>query len=166
MLKPVDLIVLAYLVTGPPEWTQNSVAHALGISQSNVHRALRQLRACQLLGPDHRPLVRPLRELLVHAVRHIYPAKLGPPARGVPTSHSAPMLSDMVRATDALVWPADFGTVMGTSIKPLHEGVPKVALENAQFHELLALIDVFRVGRVRERKAAELRLDTLLAVSA
>ena len=41
----------------------------------------------------------------------------------------------------------------------------RVALQNERFYELMALIDVFRVGRVRERKEAQKRLD-LLAVNA
>lgn len=163
MLRPVDLYVLAYLATGPSEWTQTSVAAALGISQSNVHRALKQLRTCQLLSADDRALVGPLRALLVHAVRHVYPAELGPPARGIPTAHSAPMLSDMVRASEAFVWPSDQGTALGTSVSPLHEKAPQAALANTRLYELLALIDVLRVGRVRERQLAETRLDALLA---
>lgn len=45
---------------------------------------------------------------------------------------------------------------------PLHPTVPRVALLDESFHELMALIDVFRVGRARERQLAERRLTTLL----
>ena len=76
------------------------------------------------------------------------------------------MLRDMIHGTTTIVWPADSGKSMGTSIKPLHEGVPKVALENDRFYEMMALIDVFRIGRVRERKEAERRLGALLEVCA
>lgn len=166
MLKPVDLTVIAYLATGPSEWTQTSVAHAMGISQSNVHRALRQLRQSQLLSAEDRPQVRPLRDLVVHAVRHVYPAELGPPLRGVPTAHSAPMLSDMVQSSTVFVWPSDRGSSMGTSVSPLHDRVADIALGNPSFYKLMALIDVFRVGRLRERREAERRLDALLAARA
>ena len=164
MLRPIDLTVLAYLTTGPTEWTQTSVARALRISQSNVHRSLNQLRDSELLSADQKPLVRPFRDLLVYTVRHVYPVKLGPPARGVPTATSAPMLTDMVRSNDNLVWPNDRGSKLGTSVTPLHNQVPLAALESPNFYEIMALIDVFRLGRIRECREAQIRLDTLLAV--
>lgn len=161
MLKPVDLTVLAWLIV-EPGGTQNQVAGALGIAQSNVHRALLQLRASHLISPDQSPCTRPIRNLLVHGVRHVYPAELGAPARGVPTAHSAPMLKGMVSADGPLVWPCDLGEAMGTSILPLHPGIPYVALQNSRFHELMALIEILRAGRVREVRHAEQRLDALL----
>lgn len=162
MLKPVDLYVLTYLATRPPGWTQTSVARALGISQSNVHRALRQLRESQLVAADDTPLARPFHDVLVHAVRHVYPAELGAPARGIPTAHSAPMLNDIVVANQAFVWPCDEGSTLGTAVLPLHDRVPDVARVNPSFYELMALIDVFRLGRIRERREAATRLTRRL----
>lgn len=164
MLKPIDLTVLAWLVVGLPEWTQVSVAAALGVSQSNVHRALRQLVRSELVSEALQPRTRALRELLVHGARHVYPAQLGPPARGVPTAHSAPMLQGIVRSDSPLVWPCDRGSALGTSVSPLHDRVPLVALEHPAFHEIMALIDVLRVGRVREVTEAARRLDALLGL--
>lgn len=159
MLRPIDLTVLAFLRSeySDSSWTQMDVAVGLGIAQSSVHRALRQLEHSALLQD-----VRPFRELLVHAVRHVYPPELGAPARGVLTAHAHPSIAAEIQAGSALVWPLDAGEDFGPSIEPLHACVPGAALRHPRFYELMAIVDVLRVGRVRERQVATRRLDELL----
>ncbi|MCB9540784.1 MAG: MarR family transcriptional regulator, partial [Myxococcales bacterium] len=43
-----------------------------------------------------------------------------------------------------------------------HASVPRAALADQRLHDLMALVDVLRVGQVRARKAAEGRLAALL----
>jgi hypothetical protein len=163
MLKPVDFTVLAWLASADLEsrWTQAQVASGLGISQSNVHRALAQLDRSGLLfeGGARRSA---LYELIVHAVRYVYPAELGPPTRGMATAHAGPTLASQVRSETPYVWAFDLGSDFGPSVAPLHPCVPAAAARCAPFYELMALIDVMRVGRVREREIALVRLDELL----
>lgn len=163
MLKPVDLTVLAYLASGHlgQRWTQSQVAAGLGISQSNVHRALAQLDRSGLLV-EGGPRRDALRELIVHAVRYVYPGGLGAPARGIATAHAGPALAPRVRSEQAYVWPFDGGQDFGPSIEPLHPCVPAAAARCAPFHDLMSLVDVMRVGRAREREIAVARLDELL----
>lgn len=163
MLKPLDLTVLSFLVAQDvgERWTQQSVASGLGIAQSSVHRALRQLDRSGLLVGDV-PQHRALRELLVHAVRVVYPAELGPPVRGVPTAWSAGVVDGVRAGEPAFVWPLDAASGFGTSVEPLHPCVPESAARNPSFHEWMALVDVLRVGRVRDRERAVARLDELL----
>jgi hypothetical protein len=68
-------------------------------------------------------------------------------------------------AADALVpvWPDPEGKIKGRAVEPLHPGVPKAAQEDDEFYALLALIDVLRVGRAREREMAEAELEKRLA---
>lgn len=162
MLKPIDLTVLAYLrsVHRDGAWTQVEVASALGIAQSSVHRALQQLEASELLTED----MRPFRNLIVHAVRYVYPPVLGAPARGIPTAWAHPSIAKDIHVAEGLVWPTDQGTSYGPSLEPLHLSVPGAALQRPSFYELMALIDVFRAGRVRERALATRRLDGLLEI--
>jgi hypothetical protein len=96
--------------------------------------------------------------LIVNAVRHVYPAELGPPARGLPTAHAGVRLSARLSAVQVYVWPLEEADTHGTVLVPLHSAVPKVAREDHAFHELMALIDVFRVGRARECRLADERL--------
>lgn len=163
MLAPIDLTVLLYLVSADlgPRWTQVQVAGGLGIAQSNVHRALTQLGRSELLR-GREPDRRALRDLLVFGVRYVYPAVLGPPARGLATAHAGPTLASKVRAPQDYVWPWDGAEGFGVAIAPLHPRVPAAAARCVAFYELMALVDVMRVGRVREREVAVQRMDELL----
>ena len=160
MLKPLDLTVLAFLRSELRDeaWTQQQVAHGLQIAQSSVHRALQQLKASDLLGKHDRAF----REVLVHAVRHVYPPVLGAPTAGVLTSGGHRPLSSALPDADKLVWPHPEGPDHGTALVPLHPCVPGAALAHPRFHSLMALIDVLRVGRVRERATATWQLDAML----
>ena len=163
MLKPIDLTVLAYLRTELREssYTQVEVAAGLGISQSSVHRALQQLEHSLLLSSDDRPF----RDVLVYAVQRVYPASIGAPSRGVATAWAHPSITEHIHAADTLVWPTDEGDALGPSLEPLHPCVPAAARNFERFYEAMALIDVLRVGRVRERALAIRRLDEILEVS-
>ena len=163
MLKPIDLTVLAFLRTELRDttWTQMQVASGLQISQSAVHRALQQLKVSGLMGRHDRSF----RDLLVHAVRHVYPPVLGAPTRGVPTAGGHPALTGYLPHTEALIWPRSAGDEHGTALAPLHPCVPAAAHHHPRFYELMALIDVLRVGRVRERATATWRLDAMLGLS-
>lgn len=163
MLKPIDITVLAYVVSADvgSDWTQSELAQDLGVSQSNIHRALKQLEVSELLV-RREPRRSAFRDLIVYAVRHVYPASMGAPARGVPTAHSAPALAERFRSDLVLVWPHDGAAAYGTSLEPMHDCVPAVALRVPAFHNMMALIDVMRVGRARERDAALGLLDKVL----
>lgn len=167
MLKPVDVAVLLFLCTLDREapWTQEDVARRLGLSQSQVHRSLRQLERSQLVR-DREPVRQAVFELLVHGARYVYPPVPGPPARGLPTAHSAPPLVAEVASKDSLVWPLDEGDAYGPSLEPLHRAIPPAASREPGFHAITALADALRVGRVREREIAARLLAELLGVSA
>lgn len=162
MLKPIDLTILVYLRAEHRHepWTQMQLSRALGVAQSGIHRAIKQLHRSDLMRQDDRAF----RDLLVHAVKHVFPGTLGPPARGVPTGHSHPSISTRIHASDGLVWPHDAGVESGTSMTPLHSCVPAVAMEKPRFHQLMAWLDVLRVGRVREVQLAVEELDAFLGL--
>ena len=52
--------------------------------------------------------------------------------------------------------------VRGATLEPLHKAAPKAARKDPALHELLALIDALRDGRVRERQLAEKELSARL----
>ena len=81
--------------------------------------------------------------MIVHGVKYVYPAERGEPARGIPTAFAAPLLVEELAMDDDLlpVWPYASGSVMGYSRDPI-------------LYELLALLDVFRIGRQREKAIA------------
>jgi len=64
------------------------------------------------------------------------------------------------------VWPDAAGSVRGLGVIPLHRGVPAAAQKNKRLYELLALTDLLRGGRARERQWAERRIEKLLKTAA
>ena len=79
---------------------------------------------------------------------------------GLPTAHAAGSLSGkFVGDADPLVMPLQHGPMRGRAVTPLHALAPRAAANDARLHHLLSLMDVFRIGRARDRQvaAAELR---------
>ena len=157
-MKPQDiLVVLKVLAAGWPG-SYAVLGLQLGMSPSMVHSAVSRARKEGLLHPlENSPLNIALAEFLVHGVRYVFPAELGSPTRGMPTSYAAPPLSNELSSpSDELVpvWPDPDGTMRGSALKPLYHSVPKAAREDSKLYEWLALVDALRAGRARERELA------------
>lgn len=137
----------------------------LGLSGSQVHASVRRAALARLVDPDsRRARTRELSEFLLHGLKYMCPAELGPLARGVPTAHSAAPLRELLGgAGEPLVWEDPEGDVRGQSIKPLHRAAPGAARRDPRLHAGLALIDALRGGRARERKLAADKLQEMLA---
>ena len=60
------------------------------------------------------------------------------------------------------VGPVAEGYVGGLTLEPLHKSAPRAALKDPTLYELIALIDVLRDGRARERQTAERELAARL----
>lgn len=161
-----DVVVLAKLVAyGGERPSMAQVAGDLSLSPSQVHASLKRLERSRLLeAQSGRPLLKPVEEFFVHAVKYAFPAQRGEPTRGVPTAHAAAPLRDkFVGGADLPpVWPDPDGDLRGASFEPLHRTVPTAARKDPRLHELLALIDSLRDGRARERQLAEKALSALL----
>ena len=169
MLRPQDLVILLRLLTGErpaSQWGQNELARAIGVSQAEVHNALKRAAESGLYEPHGKKVMRKaLLELLVHGVKYIFPARLGSPSRGIATAWAAPPLSEKISAGASgqqPVWAHPDGNVRGSAVEPLYKTVPNVALHDAEMHELLALVDAIRLGRARERRLAEKLLEKRL----
>jgi DNA-binding Lrp family transcriptional regulator len=163
-LKPQDLFVVLKLAAGGnrrPPYAQ--LARDLGMSASEVFSSVKRAQASGLLhGPalQNRPNLSAVEEFLVHGLKYVFPAEVGPPARGVPTSFGAKPLLAQVEAVDELppVWPFPEGKQRGISLSPLYRTAPQAALSDPDFYELLVLADALRAGRARERRFAETEL--------
>ena len=156
-LKPQDIYILLKIVSmdGKP-WRTTDLASELSISQSEVSSALFRARYARLVDDNKRLVFREsLLELLVHGVKYVFPQQPGAVVRGIPTAHSAPPLSKMIRSTQTIyVWRDDEGTTRGEEIEPLYSSVPRSIKRDPALYELLALVDVMRVGKPRERELA------------
>ncbi len=91
-------------------------------------------------------------EFLVHALRYVFPAEMGPACRGFPT---APLAG-------RFVWPARDGGASGRALTPLDAAAART---DGRLRELLGLVDVLRVGLVWERTLAVREISRRLEAS-
>ena len=126
---------------------------------ATVKRSVRSGLA--VADPRPRPIVDALLEFLLHGARYAFPAELGGPSRGMPTSFAAPPLPAQLIVSDALppVWPFADGDARGSSVVPLYPSVPLAARRDAKLYTMLALLDALRLGGAREREVAARELE-------
>lgn len=165
-MKPQDVVVaLKLLFEGEEQRPYAVLASDLGMSASEVHGAVGRLREGRLVEIEGRRVRRrAFRDFLVSGIGHVFPAREGEPARGVPTAWAAPVLEGTFKTSGEgpPVWPHPKGTARGPSIAPLYKSVPDAVLKDSVLYDCLALVDTIRLGRARERKAAIEVLDKLI----
>ena len=164
-----DVVVVLKLLESP-QWPGFArLSDALGMSLSQVHRSIARLSESRLFLESEQTVQRAnLARFIVHGLPFAFPARLGEITRGVPTAWACPELKDTSLSSlvsdDLLpVWPDSDGKIKGRAIEPLHAGVPIAVRTDKELYALLALIDVLRVGRAREREFAEAELQTRIA---
>jgi hypothetical protein len=165
-LKPQDIVILLKLVIlGNRPWSYNALAYELAMSPSEVHSGVKRAVAARLFDSQRNvPIIRALKEFLVHGVKYAYPPDRGPLTRGMPTSYAAPPLNTLIVQPNEPppVWPDPEGTARGYEFSPLYKSVPKAAARDSALYELLALVDAIRDGRARERELAVKELTARL----
>lgn len=172
-IKSQDIVVLAKLLAHKEDkkWSQNSIAFELCLSPSQINTAFKRLVIAGLITPYHppskpQPIIQACEEFFIHALKYIFPAKLGEMARGVPTSYSGPSLKEQIVAgNDPIpVWPYGEGKERGVSLKPLYPCVPESVIKHPDplFYDLLTLLDAIRSGRAREKQIAIKKLSEKL----
>jgi hypothetical protein len=159
-LKPQDLVViLKIIVMEDVKFTFASLADALFLTASQVHASLHRAELARLVSKPRvggAEVIRPaLLEFVLHGARYAFPAIVGRPTRGLPTSHASPaMRAYFTDADDPPVWPFPDGPERGMSVQPLYPAVPRVAEIDPELYGVLACFDALRMGAARERKFA------------
>ena len=167
-LLPQDVLILLKLAVSPTVrsgWTYQGLGHELGLSSSMVHTGLKRAAHARLYDADQRtPNRRALKELLILGVKYVFAPEIGPPTRGIPTAHGAPILrNDVAHDADTIyVWPHHEGWASGIELSPLSKSAPFAAKQDSDLYDALAMLDAIRIGRVRERNIAEERLINLV----
>jgi hypothetical protein len=163
-------VVVALKLLESPQWPGfTPLSQALGMSLSQVHRSVARLSDSRLFVESEQTVQRAnLLRFVIHGLPFAFPARLGEIVRGVPTAWACPELKDTKLSTlldDDLapVWPNNDGKIKGRAIEPLHAAVPMAVRTDKRLYALLALIDVLRVGRAREREFAEAELQKRIA---
>ncbi len=156
LLRPFDIAVVLRLIA-VPEDRYEPLAAALATSTSAVHRAVARLQCAGLCDRGTRTANNAaVLEFLVHGLRYAFPPVHGPERNGLPTAGAHPALIAAlgVNAGPPLVWPMDGAAAHGKSLAPLFAGVTRVVQRDGRMHEMLAAIDLLRVGSGEQRVAA------------
>ena len=157
-MRPQDVVVLLRILTlTSTPWQGKDLAAALLISPAEISDALRRCQYARLLQPDGRTVQQEaLLWFLQHGLPYVFPAHAHDFVQGVPTAWSALPELEKLRspAEPAYVWADPEGTAWGLAVSPLYPTTPAAARLDAAWHELLALVDVLRLGTVPQRKVA------------
>ena len=155
-MKPRDLLILLKIIAaGTQALGQVALAEALNMSQSEISQSLVRSKFSGLLdGSGKKVMGMGLLDFLQHGLAYVFPQKPGAIVRGIPTAHSAPPLDKEFQSDEVYVWPSASGQVRGQSIQPLYPSVVEAAKKDEKLYQLLALADVLRVGKVREKNLA------------
>jgi hypothetical protein len=163
-MKGQDIVVLAKLCD--PKARSMGYAElgvSLALSASEVHAAVRRLCECGLLNGNRTPLQRNMMEFLFSGLRYVFPFRAaGAIVRGIPTAWAAPV-AEGAFATDgpAPVWASPDGDVIGQAYPPLYPTVSRAVLHDRLLYDRLALFDLARGGRIRERIWARAKLEEM-----
>lgn len=163
-MRPQDIVILLKLLTiQEPDWKYRDLSASLSIAISEVSDSLVRSHLAGLVDESRRNVHRQsLMEFLEHGIRYVFPQVPGSMVTGIPTAHSHPFYKQHFASEFNYVWPYEDGAMRGLAIQPLHKGVPKACLQDELLYELLASIDILRVGRVRERQLALEQLQKVI----
>ncbi|TCK62303.1 hypothetical protein [Seleniivibrio woodruffii] len=166
-MKEADIyVLLSFLVKKNSnketirDWQERS-----GLSKAVLGRSMKFLKTAKLVADDE-PVYRNIEEFLVHGFPYVFPIEKGRVTRGFISGIDATTLKgDFVDNEYPIVWAHPEGNVKGFSVPPLHKAIPEMIAQNRleqKVYEMLALLDVLRVGQRREIEAAKKRLKELL----
>jgi len=169
-LKPQDVFVACQLAIWEGEkWTYVQLAERLHLSPSGVFEALGRCRAAKLVASTNQGaqvVGQRLFDYLIHGVpTSFYPRKLEV-VRGIATATFSPLFrARFTKDGDIpIVWPYAKGKDMGEGLIPLYPTIPIACSQNQPLYNIMAAVDILRVGRAREREAAVSYLENLLRI--
>lgn len=162
-MRPQDLAVLIKVSISDNNWLNKDVAKALYISPAEVSYSLQRSAIAGLIDPSKRKVMKlALLEFIQYGLPYVFPAIKGPITVGIPTAWSSPYMSNKIISKEHLVWPYAKGTVRGGSILPLYPGAIGAAQSDETLYHVLTLLDVMRIGKVREKEVAIQELERII----
>jgi hypothetical protein len=156
VMRPLDVAVLLKIITyGGSDWKQQQLSLDLHLSQSEISKSVARSKYAGLLDEAGKHVRRlAFMDFLEKGIAYVFPQRPGANVRGVPTSHSASPLAELIQSEENYVWPCATGKLRGQSITPLYPQAPEAVLQDPELHALLALVDALRVGQKREKMLA------------
>ena len=165
MIKGQDILMLAVLMgESASELPYSELGRVACLSASEAHASVKRLQESALINSMRRPVKRNVEEFLFHGIRYAFPMRpSGVIAKGMPTSYAAPVARDEFAAVGQVpVWSGSEGNICGKAYAPIYPSAPKAAAKDHSLYDRLALIDMLRGGRIRERRFSEARLREML----
>lgn len=156
-MRPHDIVVLLKIIAkkGQP-WQKKDLAAELFISPGEISESLNRSGIAGLIDQEKNKKIHrlALMEFLEHGLHYVFPALPGTLINGLYTAHSHPYMQKKFPSELQYVWPDPRGEAQGFLIEPLYKQQVKAVKLDEQLYFMLAMIDVIRVGRVRESKIA------------
>lgn len=164
MLRGQDILLMLKLAAHGGRRTARmlDLGLSLGLSQPEISNSIKRCRASRLLSEEQTVLYRNLTECCIYGLPYFMPGELGPVTVGIATAHSVAPLRHKLVVQDEYVWPWAEGNTRGQQLQPIYASVPKAASADARLYELLALVDVLRIGKARDKQLAKEMLENLL----
>lgn len=156
-MRPQDIVVLLKIILKEDHsWQNKDLAAELFISQSEISDSLSRSSMAGLIESEGKKKVyrQNLMEFIAHGLHYVFPILPGTMVNGIWTAHSHPFLQSKFQSELHYVWPDPRGEVRGLAIEPLYTHQVKAVKIDNRLYFMLAMIDVVRVGRVREVKVA------------
>ncbi len=163
-MRPQDIVILLKILCyGDTNWYSKTLANDLKLSTAEISLSLSRSVNAGLLDTDKKKVRKQaLLEFITHGLQYVFPQRPGEIARGLPTALSHPFMKQHFVSEQQYVWPDAESDEKGFSMQPLYAGVPTAAKKDDKLYLILALIDVLRAGRARERKLAITELEKLI----
>jgi hypothetical protein len=164
-MRPQDVVILLKIIAlDRMDWNNKQLAEELYISQSEVTESLKRSGIAGLIDMEKKKKVfrQSLMEFLQYGLRFVFPVQPGTLVNGMPTAHSHPFMQTHFSSETGYVWPDARGYDRGLSIEPLYKNQINAAKMDTKLYLMLALVDVIRVGRVRETIVAVEELKQII----
>ena len=151
-MRPQDIVILLKIVSKRKQiWQNKDLAYELFLSQSEVSESLNRSMIAGLINSEKEKVHRQsLLEFIRYGVHYVFPVIPGGLSHGVLTAHSHSLMRAEFASEQNYVWPEVGGKEMGLTVEPLYKDVVKAIKKDENLYNLLALVDVLRVGRARE----------------
>lgn len=163
-MRPQDIVVLIKIILlEGKEWQFQDIARDLYISPAEVSESLSRSSYAGLINHERRKVFRnAFFEFLQFGMPYVFPQAPGAMTKGMATAHGHKYFKSSIVSNEIYVWPDANGIDYGQAIEPLYGNQVKAAKDDSELYEILAMLDVIRVGKNREKKVAINYLRKLL----
>ncbi len=155
-MRPQDIVVLLKIVLMErSDWQFQDIVRALYISPAEVSESLNRSSIAGLVNQERRKVHRmSFFEFLQYGMPYVFPQSPGPMTKGMVTGHSHPYFAKSIISSELYVWPEAGGKDYGQAIEPFYPNQVRAAKVDDKLYEALAMLDVIRTGRTREKRIA------------